>query len=306
MLDILDADLPNLVQMDASVAVEEICAERLLSHVPGHDKVFFCETRAPRPSGRHIKLSRAATRRSKLVFLRPRVPRPHHGVAHDGRRRDLPRRLRPFAGRRGARPRSISAALEAALNTGNDVAAFNVETDPRAQGCQHAGRRLPSRGRASIWRIRSSCHRRRGGEPRPHRQVPLERARRRRPGPRSSREGFSRGGYVSVGAVIGKKWIFDRTFDRMERCRATASTCGTNNRAGDVTVLEDEGLVENAAVRGEHLLRRLGALVREVRAPQGRAGAPRSGALEFGAPSRWRCARPGRSSKYGGLFCQIR
>ena len=74
------------------------------------------------------------------------------------------------------------------------------------------------------------------------------------------------GGFVPVGAVVGKRWIFDKTFDRIDRAVVHGSTFGKNNLAmaaglATLAVLEDEGLIENAARRGDSLLRRLGALV---------------------------------------------
>src|SRR5262249_58127117 len=74
------------------------------------------------------------------------------------------------------------------------------------------------------------------------------------------------GGFVPIGAVVGKKWIFDRTFDRMDRAVVHGSTFAKNNLAmaaglATLQVLDDEKLVENAARRGESLIRRLQALV---------------------------------------------
>ncbi len=64
------------------------------------------------------------------------------------------------------------------------------------------------------------------------------------------------GGYVPVGAVAGKKWIFDKTFDRMDRAVVHGSTFGKNNLAmaaglATLQVLEDEKLIENGARRGD-------------------------------------------------------
>ena len=55
------------------------------------------------------------------------------------------------------------------------------------------------------------------------------------------------GGFVPVGAVVGKKWIFDRLFDRMDRAVVHGSTFGKNNLAmaaglATLAVLEDEKL----------------------------------------------------------------
>jgi ornithine--oxo-acid transaminase len=120
------------------------------------------------------------------------------------------------------------------------------------------------------------------------------------------------GGYVPVGAVAGKRWIFDQTFDRMDRAVVHGSTFGKNNLAmaaglAVLAVLEEERLVENAARRGESLLRRLQALVgryellREVR------GRGLMIALEFGPPKSFglRAAWALLEKATKGLFCQM-
>src|SRR5450432_959507 len=66
LADVLAADLPNLVQLDVSL-LAGLLAERLLSHMPGQDNVFFCNSGTEAVEAA-IKLTRAATGRSKLVF----------------------------------------------------------------------------------------------------------------------------------------------------------------------------------------------------------------------------------------------
>ena len=63
---VLDADLPNLVQMDVST-LAGILAERLLALVPHLDKVFFANSGAESVEAA-IKFARAATGRSGIVY----------------------------------------------------------------------------------------------------------------------------------------------------------------------------------------------------------------------------------------------
>src|SRR5256885_3233322 len=63
---VLDADLPNLVQMDVST-LAGILAERLLALVPHLDKVFFANSGAESVEAA-IKFARAATGRPGVVF----------------------------------------------------------------------------------------------------------------------------------------------------------------------------------------------------------------------------------------------
>src|SRR5438309_10275001 len=64
--NVLDSDLPNLVQLDVST-LAGILAERLLSYVPYLDKVFFASSGAEAVESA-IKFARTATGRPGLVF----------------------------------------------------------------------------------------------------------------------------------------------------------------------------------------------------------------------------------------------
>src|SRR5215468_7749182 len=62
---VLDADLPNLVQLDVSL-LSGVLAERLLARLPGQERVFFCNSGAEAVET-GIKFARAATGRAGLV-----------------------------------------------------------------------------------------------------------------------------------------------------------------------------------------------------------------------------------------------
>ncbi|HVR60285.1 MAG TPA: aspartate aminotransferase family protein, partial [Polyangia bacterium] len=120
------------------------------------------------------------------------------------------------------------------------------------------------------------------------------------------------GGYAPVGAVAGKKWIFDRTFNRMDRAVVHGSTFGKNNLAmaaglATLAVLEDEGLIENAATRGDSLRQRLGALVPKYELLKEVRGRGLMVALEFGPPRSLglRAAWALLEKATKGLFCQM-
>ena len=64
---------------------------------------------------------------------------------------------------------------------------------------------------------------------------------------------------MPVGAVLTRKWIFDKVFDRMDRAVVHGSTFSKNDLAmaagiATLDVLAKERLVENAAATGERLL----------------------------------------------------
>src|ERR1700746_506618 len=69
---VLESELPNLVQMGVS-ALSGILAERLLAFVPHLDKVLFSNSGTEAVEAA-IKFSRAATRRSTIVYCRHAFP----------------------------------------------------------------------------------------------------------------------------------------------------------------------------------------------------------------------------------------
>src|SRR5204862_340160 len=74
------------------------------------------------------------------------------------------------------------------------------------------------------------------------------------------------GGHVPVSAVLTRKWIFDKLFNRMDRAVIHGSTFSKNDLAmaagiATLEVLKSERVIENAARTGERLLRGLGELV---------------------------------------------
>jgi ornithine--oxo-acid transaminase len=307
MVDILGADLPNLVQMDVSL-LSGLLAERLLAQIPHQEKVFFCNSGTEAVEAA-IKLARAATRRSKLVFC----DHAFHGLTMgaltingDASFRDGFGPLLPDAARV---PWNDLEALEAAL-AGNDVAAFFVEP------IQGKGVNLPSPG--YLREAARLCKRHGALFVADEVQTGLGRTGRFLaiehddvdPDLVLLAKALS-GGFVPVGAVVGKKWIFDRMFDRMDRAVVHGSTFGKNNLAmaaglATLAVLEDEGLVENAARRGDRLLRRLAALVAKYELLKEVRGRGLMVALEFGAPRSLglRAAWSVLEKATKGLFCQ--
>src|SRR5687767_15735821 len=66
------------------------------------------------------------------------------------------------------------------------------------------------------------------------------------------------GGHVPVGAVLARKWIFDKLFNRMDRAVVHGSTFSKNDLAmaaglATLDVLESEQVIENAAAKGARL-----------------------------------------------------
>jgi ornithine--oxo-acid transaminase len=305
--EVIDADLPNLVQMDASL-LSGLLAERLLAKVPTQERVFFCNSGTEAVEAA-IKLARAATGRAKLIFCEHAF----HGLTlgalslnGDAIFRD---RFGPLLADVVRVPWNDAAALEAALRAG-DVAAFIVEP------IQGKGVNLPRAGYLS--EAARLCRKHGALIVADEVQTGLGRT-----GTFLASEHFGldadlvliakalSGGFVPVGAVLGKRWVFDKTFDRMDRAVVHGSTFGKNNLAmaaglATLSVLEDERLIENAALRGESLVRRLAALSAKYELLKEVRGQGLMIALEFGAPKSLglRAAWTLVEKATKGLFCQ--
>jgi ornithine--oxo-acid transaminase len=120
------------------------------------------------------------------------------------------------------------------------------------------------------------------------------------------------GGHVPVGAVLTRKWIFDKVFNRMDRAVVHGSTFAKNDLAmaaglAALDVLESERLIENAARMGARLLaafERMAErfeLVKEVRGKGLMIG------IEFGPPRslKLKASWSALEAVNKSLFCQL-
>ena len=120
------------------------------------------------------------------------------------------------------------------------------------------------------------------------------------------------GGHVPVSAVLTRKWIFDKVFDRMDCAVVHGSTFAKNDLAmaaglATLEVIVSDGLMQNAQRTGARLLATFERmiqrheLVKEVRGKGLMIG------IEFGAPrsltlkASWNLIETVNS----GLFCQL-
>jgi ornithine--oxo-acid transaminase len=120
------------------------------------------------------------------------------------------------------------------------------------------------------------------------------------------------GGHVPVGALLTRKYIFDKVFNRMDRAVVHGSTFAKNDLAmaagiATLEVMKAEKLVENAAKRGAELRLALTRLVpgyelmKEVRGKGLMIG------VEFGPPKSMRLKASWNvlETANKGLFCQL-
>ncbi len=305
---VLDSDLPNLVQMDVS-ALAGVLAERLLRYVPHLEKVFFANS-GTESVETALKFARAATGRDGIVYC----DHAFHGLTYgslsvigddifrSGFGSLLPGCVKvPF---------NDLAALEQALSS-RTIAAFIVEpiqgkgVSIPADDYLHSALELCRKhgtlfiadevqtGLGRTGRFLACEHW--GIEPD---MVLLSKS--------------LSGGHVPVGAVLTRKWIFDKVFDRMDRAVVHGSTFAKNDLAmaaglATLEVIKSEGLTQNAERLGGRLLSTFGRmierheLVKEVRGKGLMIG------IEFGAPrslklkASWNLLETANS----GLFCQL-
>jgi ornithine--oxo-acid transaminase len=120
------------------------------------------------------------------------------------------------------------------------------------------------------------------------------------------------GGHVPVAAVLARKWILDRVFDRMDRAVVHCLTFANNDLAmaagiATLEVIESERLIENAARMGARLLTAFQAMasgfemIRDVRGKGLMIG------IEFGRPRslKLQAAWSLLEAVSPGLFCQL-
>ncbi len=306
--NVLDSELPNLVQLDVST-LAGILAERLLAYIPHLEKVFFTNSGAEAVEAA-MKFARAATGRPGIVYC----DHAFHGLTYgalslngDSNFRDgfeplLPGCLRvPF---------DDLPALEQALST-RDVAAFIVEP------IQGKGVNLPSdgylKGAAELCRRHGTlfvADEIQTGLGRTGRFLAVEHWG-IEPDIVLIAKALS-GGHVPSGAVLTRKSIYDKVFDRMDRAVVHGSTFGKNDLAmaagiATLDILESEKLIKNVARTGERLLRELGNLVPRYELLKQVRGKGLMIGIEFGEPSSFKLKASWNviESASMGLFCQL-
>ncbi|GAA0448377.1 aspartate aminotransferase family protein [Streptomyces sp. NPDC046215] len=306
--DVLDASLADLTRFDCQ-PLPGLLAEKLLSFTPHLDRVFFGNsgTEAVETA---LKFARYATGRPRILYCEHAF----HGlttgslsVNGEDAFRDGFAPLLPDT----AIPLGDLDALERELRRG-DVAAFVVEpvqgkgvhTPPpgfllRAQELlrRHKALLIADEVQTGIGRTGDffAYQHETGVEPD---LVCVAKA--------------LSGGYVPVGATLGKDWIFKKVYSSMDRVLVHSASFGSNAQAmaaglAVLSVMEDEEVVANARHTGELLRSRLAALVGKYELLHEVRGRGLMIGIEFGKPkslglrSRWAMLQAARK----GLFAQM-
>ncbi|HRQ05666.1 aspartate aminotransferase family protein [Nitrosomonas halophila] len=284
--DVLEAEAPNLVQLDVSL-LAGVLAEKLVKLTPpGLNRVFFANSGTETIEAA-IKFSRYATGKSKIIFCRGC----YHGLSlgslsatgDDHYKKGFGPLVPDFI----EIPFNDLAALEEALAQ-NDVAAFITEPiqghgvwipdDDYLPGAAALARKYGALfiadevqtglGRTGKWWAVE------------HWSV--------EPDIICMAKALS-GGFVPVGALVCKEWIFDKVFNRMDRAVVHGSTFGKNNLAmaaglATLEVMESENLIEHAAQAGKTILDQLQPMVDEYECLSEVRGLGMMIALEFTEP----------------------
>ncbi len=282
----MDMELPNLVKM-GPYRLSGLLARELVKLAPGDlDTVFFtnCGTEGVETA---IKYARAATGRDRIVHCK----KGFHGLTTGSLALNGGSEFRegfgPLLPHTAQVPFNDLAALETEL-AHRDVAAFIVEPiqgkgvhvpdddylRSAAELCQRFGTLLVldevQTGFGRTGRM-FACE---------HWNV--------EPDILITAKGLS-GGYVPVGAVLAKRWIYRKVFSSMDRCVVHSTTFGQNDLAmvaglATLHVLEHERIVENAERVGAHLKQGLAQLAHQFEMVREVRGKGLMLAVEFGPP----------------------
>jgi ornithine--oxo-acid transaminase len=306
--DVLDAELPDLVQFDAPL-LAGLLAERLLALAPGMDRVYFGNSGTESVEAA-LKFARYATGRTRVIYC----SHSFHGLttgslsvngAAEFRRGFDPLLPDPSI------PLGDLDALDAELRKG-DVAALIVEpiqgkgvylTPPGFLAA--AGTLLHSHGALLI------CDEVQTGLGRTGKYFAYQHEPDVEPDIITVAKALS-GGFIPVGATMAKGWIFDKVYSSMDRVLVHDSTFGSNAAAmaaglASLAVIEDEGLVSNAQSVGDVLCSALTDMVEKYELLAEVRGRGLMIGLEFGKPTSLKL-RPGWSMLQKarvGLFAQM-
>lgn len=304
----LDLRLAGLVQMDVSL-LAGLLAEALVRRMPWTEKLFFCNSGAEAVEAA-IKFARMATRRSKILYCEHGF----HGLTYGALSLNGDPLFRsgfePLVGDCAAIPFNDLLALERALRAG-DVAAFVVEP------IQGKGVNLP--GDEYLAEAARLCHRHGTLFVADEIQTGLGRTGRFlacehwgvEPDMVLLAKALS-GGFVPVGAVAMRRWIFDKVFDRMDKAVVHGSTFSKADLAmaaglATLDVLEEEGLIAHAADLGERLIQRMRQQFAPYEFVHDVRGKGLMIAIEFGPPRslKLKAAYALLDKANKGLFCQL-
>jgi len=305
---VLDAELPGLVQFDVS-PLAGLLAQRLIGYTPYLDKVFFANSGTEAVEAA-IKFARAATGRPGIIHCEHSF----HGLTYGALSLNGDAVFRsgfePLLPDCSVVPFNDLAALERALAP-RKAAAFIVEP------IQGKGVNLPDDG--YLQEAAALCRRHGTLFVADEIQTGLGRTGRFlavdhwgvEPDMVLIAKALS-GGHVPVGAVLTRKRIYDKIFDRMDRAVVHGSTFAKNDLAmaaglATLDVIETEGLISRAERLGDRLRLGLSDLIGRYEFLRAVRGKGLMIGIEFGPPTSLKLKASWNllESANKGLFCQL-
>lgn len=271
--DVLEMDLPNMVQMDCAL-MSGLLAEKIVEITPPHlDAVFFCNSGTEAVEGA-LKFARGATGRKRILTLSGSYHGLTYGALSVTNNGNFQEGFGPFLPGMEAVPFNDLTELEHELRKG-DVAAFMAEP------IQGKGVNIPADHYLAT--AQDLCRRHgallimdevqtglaRTGKTFGFQHWDLE------PDIITMAKALS-GGYVPCGAVVTRRSIHQGVFSRLDRCVVHSTTFGRNNLAmasglATLHLLEGENIAENsekagnALIKGLRELQQKHELIKEVR-----------------------------------------
>jgi len=306
----IDANLPNMVQMDAPL-LAGMLAEKLLSKiaVKGMDKVFFTNSGTEAVEGA-IKFARKSTGRSRILFWE----KAFHGLTNGSLSLNGNREFRdgfgdllpgtqslPFGDleslERHLQKEDVAALiLELVQGKGINVASNDFYTQAQALCKKHGVLLIIDEvqtgfGRTGKWFAFEHWN--------------LE------PDIVCVAKALS-GGFVPVGAICYRNWIYEKVYPNMEACMVHSNTFGRNMLAmvaglATLKVMEEEKIVEHTAEIGDLLISGLARFEEEFEMFKEVRGKGLMIAVEFQEPrspilkAGWKLI----STMHKGLFAQM-
>jgi len=305
---VLDSDFPNLVQLDVS-PLAGVLAERLLRYMPYLDKVLFTNSGTETVEAA-MKFSRAATGRAGIVYCSHAFHGLTYGSLSLNGDQNFRARFGPLLPECFEIPFGDLDALEKALAS-HKIAAFIVEP------IQGKGVAIPDddylRGALDLCRKHATlfiADEIQTGLGRTGRFLAVDHWD-IEPDMVLLAKSLS-GGHVPVGALLARKWIFDKVFNRMDRAVVHGSSFAKNDLAmaaglATLEVIETEHLVEKAAHTGARLLNAFEQMAKRHELVKAVRGKGLMIGVEFGSPhslalkASWNFLETASS----GLFCQL-
>jgi len=304
--DVIDAGLADLTQFDAPPLAGPL-AEALLARVPHLDRVYFGNSGTEAVEAA-LKFARYFTGRRRIVYCKSAFHGLTAGSLSVNGGKDFRKGFGPLLDGAAIAYGDVEA-LKHELRRG-DVAAFLVEpiqgktVAVSPPGFLAAAQEAVHAAGALLIADEVQCGLGRTGEFFAFQHDGVE------PDLVATAKALS-GGYIPVGATLGREEIFASVYSSIDRVLVHDSTFGSNAQAmavglATLHVLEHEGVIDNARVVGKQLTDRLAGLAERYELVHDVRGRGLMIGIEFGRPqslalqAHWGALRLARK----GLFTQ--